>query len=516
MTNGTLLISGAALLILSIVLHVLLRSSTSSSSSFSSPLDHCNIAPTIQTMHWSPDAFVKAANTKRPIIFRKVPPIWLASNWTWKQLIQEAGDLNIDIETSNTPHLFYYDHGMTNLLDKHSWSTKIYNAMESATKRKSKLYKFSTFIKNMHQPSQPSQPTARNTKTKEIAKEESQYYYLTRTIYSAKNDDDDDLKQQKQTIDDTIFQTFFQTKYFSKPYSTSLTNNTQDTTLTLWIGGPNGTTTQSHYDQPHNMFVQLLGAKTFTILPPCAIDALYLYPDLHQRARKIKVPIDHISKMEQKSIMKFPLFHKYIGSVQKLTQVVVQPGDVLYLPPYWIHRVRVNNIDATGNQNNVGVAASANLFIKSHVSVLKKKLFNLPLPFTNQDIKSSTASIVVHKWLTAITKALNIDVQQLTDRLLHSRYQYIELKNQYQYQYTEGNTVNQKGKQCVRKMDDVLHVPIEFSSDTMTLHVSKFVAIASQIDTAVLWQMMQSYIEQVVYSMMGIHELRSFIKGCFL
>ena len=50
----------------------------------------------------------------------------------------------------------------------------------------------------------------------------------------------------------------------------------------------------------------------------------------------------------------------------------------------------------------------------------------------------------------------------------------------------------------------------------MTLHVSKFVAIASQIDTAVLWQMMQSYIEQVVYSMMGIHELRSFIEGCFL
>ena len=65
--------------------------------------------------------------------------------------------------------------------------------------------------------------------------------------------------------------------------------------------------------------------------------------------------------------------------VQKLTQVVVQPGDVLYLPPYWIHRVRVNNIDATGNQNNVGVAASANLFIKSHVSVLQQKLFNLLL-----------------------------------------------------------------------------------------------------------------------------------------
>ena len=34
-------------------------------------------------MEWSPNAFVQAASTNRPIIFRGVPLNWKAKNWTW-------------------------------------------------------------------------------------------------------------------------------------------------------------------------------------------------------------------------------------------------------------------------------------------------------------------------------------------------------------------------------------------------------------------------------------------------
>jgi hypothetical protein len=48
--------------------------------------------------------------------------------------------------------------------------------------------------------------------------------------------------------------------------------------------------------------------------------------------------------------------------------------------------------------------------------------------------------------------------------------------------------------------------------------VSKFETIASQIDPAVLWQMMQSYVELLMYNIMegGIDELKSFLTGCVL
>ena len=38
--------------------------------------------------------------------------------------------------------------------------------------------------------------------------------------------------------------------------------------LSVWFGGPGPVTTQAHYDEPHNMFVQLIGTKRFLLLPP--------------------------------------------------------------------------------------------------------------------------------------------------------------------------------------------------------------------------------------------------------
>ena len=47
----------------------------------------------------------------------------------------------------------------------------------------------------------------------------------------------------------------------------------------------------NNFDAPritHNFFTQIAGAKNVTLVPPCAIDALHLYPDLHVRARKVR------------------------------------------------------------------------------------------------------------------------------------------------------------------------------------------------------------------------------------
>tara|TARA_B110000211_G_C13558114_1_gene326589 strand:- start:178 stop:339 length:162 start_codon:yes stop_codon:yes gene_type:complete len=50
----------------------------------------------------------------------------------------------------------------------------------------------------------------------------------------------------------------------------------------------------------------------------------------------------------------------------------------------------------------------------------------------------------------------------------------------------------------------------------MQHHVQRFIVTARQIEAAVLWQIMQSYVELVVYSMMGLEEIKAFIIQCIL
>ena len=490
-----LLTCGAALLLSVVIVRISLLTP-------STPLDNCNVAPAVLTMEWSPNAFVKAANTGVPVIFRHVPPLFQASNWTWQQLQDVAGHLHMEVETSNKPHFFYYDHGVPALLDHRAWSSReIFDTMEKTT-RKPETMSLKTFITNIHK------PIVVNSRTNKV-EEETKYHYLTRTIHTPASLEKEKEKVTNEAAIDMLFGSFMMEYFQPSPLTSSfpqvLSNDSNGTALSLWFGGPRGTTTQSHYDQPHNMFVQLLGSKIFTVLPPCAIDAVYLYPDLHQRARKVQVPLDDITNVEQQTIgMKFPLFKRHIRNAARMTTVVVGPGDILYLPPFWIHGVRVE-----GDSEGIGAAASANFFINSHVSRLKDQLFQAPLPFNNEWVKSSTAATVTYMWLSSLMKSLSLSLRSITERLVHVRYAHIRLQSEYRYQW------DSVGRRCVRD-DNERDVGIQIEEMNMQHHVQRFIVTARQIEAAVLWQIMQSYVELVVYSMMGLEEIKAFIIQCIL
>jgi len=95
----------------------------------------------------------------------------------------------------------------------------------------------------------------------------------------------------------------------------------------IWIGG-SGVTAQTHYDSPHNLYVQIYGHKTFILSPPRISSKIYLYPSRHPSYRQSQVNFDN------PDIKLFPEF-KNIPAIQ----VTLSPGDVLYLPPFWYHRV---------------------------------------------------------------------------------------------------------------------------------------------------------------------------------
>lgn len=84
-----------------------------------------------------------------------------------------------------------------------------------------------------------------------------------------------------------------------------------------------------HYDQDHNFFVQVVGTKRFILFPPWEHDNLYPYPWIHPFGHKSQVHFDH------PDIENLPNYKNVQGRIAELN-----PGDVLYVPPYWWHHVR--------------------------------------------------------------------------------------------------------------------------------------------------------------------------------
>jgi hypothetical protein len=100
----------------------------------------------------------------------------------------------------------------------------------------------------------------------------------------------------------------------------------------VWLGSK-GVTTPFHFDEMHNVFLQVYGQKRFTLLPPTAWNKLYLYPKFHIRHRNVQLPE---FPLPQELFSEFPLY-EYTTAIPQIADL--NPGDVLYLPPLWFHQV---------------------------------------------------------------------------------------------------------------------------------------------------------------------------------
>jgi hypothetical protein len=104
----------------------------------------------------------------------------------------------------------------------------------------------------------------------------------------------------------------------------------------LWLSHP-GVVAQTHYDTQHNVFIQVQGTKRFLLFPPTT--NLYSYPHIHRSYRQSQIHFELSRAAVANATSKhntFPLVHPSNVSAY---EVVLGPGDVLYIPPYWQHRV---------------------------------------------------------------------------------------------------------------------------------------------------------------------------------
>lgn len=99
-------------------------------------------------------------------------------------------------------------------------------------------------------------------------------------------------------------------------------------TYRLWLGRA-GITTPLHFDLAENLFAQLSGRKRFWLYPPSHGPWMCSYPMLSGK------PNMSILDPERPDFGRFPQARRLSPA-----EVVLEPGDVLYLPSLWWHHVR--------------------------------------------------------------------------------------------------------------------------------------------------------------------------------
>lgn len=104
-----------------------------------------------------------------------------------------------------------------------------------------------------------------------------------------------------------------------------------DTVANLWLG--NQSLIAAHFDFPNNFACNLCGTRVVTLFPPEQVDNLYIGPlDFN--------PAGPAISLVDPDAPDFDKYPKYKQAMAASIEVVLEPGDVLFIPSMWWHQIR--------------------------------------------------------------------------------------------------------------------------------------------------------------------------------
>lgn len=115
----------------------------------------------------------------------------------------------------------------------------------------------------------------------------------------------------------------------------------QPAMLNTWMGSA-GSTAPLHHDPFDNFFIQIYGRKRFILFPPVEHHNLYVYPKTHPRNRQSQVNLDASidGDVARDTLHTHPAIRHFPDLLKaKGIEVILNPGDTMYLPPFWFHQV---------------------------------------------------------------------------------------------------------------------------------------------------------------------------------
>lgn len=134
----------------------------------------------------------------------------------------------------------------------------------------------------------------------------------------------------------------------------------------IWIGGK-GVVTNTHFDAYENVYLQIKGRKQFLLSPPTDYYKMAVYPRMHPSDRQSRIEwVDSNDPPLHQLQYEFPEFLNIT-----IWEATLEPGDVLYLPPFWFHRVAPLS----------HLSISANVWSQGTELDIINAIFNNPLPY---------------------------------------------------------------------------------------------------------------------------------------
>ena len=105
-------------------------------------------------------------------------------------------------------------------------------------------------------------------------------------------------------------------------------NKWGDLTSNLLLVSQEGNITPTHYDEQENFLTQISGSKRAILFSPAHFQNLYPFPYFHPCDRQSQVDL------ENPDFIRFPR-----AAEVHPVEAILNPGDVLYIPPYWWHQI---------------------------------------------------------------------------------------------------------------------------------------------------------------------------------
>lgn len=167
----------------------------------------------------------------------------------------------------------------------------------------------------------------------------------------------------------------------------------------VWLGDA-GTSAHPHYDTEHNMFSVAVGRKIFHLWSPQQTKGLYLHPSHHAGGRQSQA-------LFEARVAGWPAV-----STSTAMQVELKPGETLYVPPFWMHRVH------SSTSFTIGVNVWSESAAFRSLGLMQK----IPLPLTAAVPRNGRVHLVV-AFLNDIAAALQPELgSSPIAELVQSRY----------------------------------------------------------------------------------------------
>ena len=170
----------------------------------------------------------------------------------------------------------------------------------------------------------------------------------------------------------------------------------------LWLSQP-GVVAQTHFDLQHNFFTTIFGVRRFTFFPPTY--DMNLYPNIHRSFRQSQLRLEG----EQDAMW----FMRGLQNMSKkeIYQIDLLPGETLYIPPYWYHRVETLT-------PSLGVSVNS----PSALEAILQQAFWQPVPL-GAFRTTSQKNVAVKVYLEILVeKICGISLSKFSDMIYTSRY----------------------------------------------------------------------------------------------